>query len=172
MWIVIGHRVKTEPVPGGARVERVCERCGEHAVFYERRMVRTLQVYFLDVLDYDNRRVMACGACGALYATDEPAGDDQGVVGALEKLGASASAAMSRVGEALVGSTSKRSSARATPEPELEDEDEDQDAYEDDGEDGEHESVATRRRLPEESDPVKAALLRRFAELEKRTKKK
>lgn len=40
-------------------------------MFYERHAVSTLQLYFLDVVDYASRTVMACGACGTLYATDE-----------------------------------------------------------------------------------------------------
>lgn len=71
VWIVIGNRTKTERVPGGARVDRDCPACGEHATFYERRAVRTFRLYFLDVFDYDTQRVMACGACGTLFATDE-----------------------------------------------------------------------------------------------------
>ncbi len=71
MWIIFGRKVETERVPGGERVERHCDHCGETAVFYERRMIAKLQLYFLDVLEYDKRRVMACGACGTLYGTDE-----------------------------------------------------------------------------------------------------
>jgi hypothetical protein len=71
VWVVIGNRTKTERVPDGARVERDCPACGEHATFHERRAVRTFRLYFLDVFDYDRQRVMACGACGTLFATDE-----------------------------------------------------------------------------------------------------
>lgn len=42
-------------------------------MFYERRATSTLQLYFLDVADYGSRLVMACGACGTLYATGDAA---------------------------------------------------------------------------------------------------
>lgn len=71
MWIVFGNELKTERVPNGARVERHCARCGETAVFYERVAATKLSLYFIELLEYGKRRVMACGACGALYATDE-----------------------------------------------------------------------------------------------------
>jgi hypothetical protein len=71
MWIVFGNKEKTERVPGGSVVQRHCEQCGETAMFYERQAVSTFQIYFIDILDYGKRTVMACGACGALYATDE-----------------------------------------------------------------------------------------------------
>ena len=47
-------------------------------MFYERRAMTKLQLYFIDILDYGKRRVMACGACGELYATDE-LGEDLGL---------------------------------------------------------------------------------------------
>ena len=42
-------------------------------MFYERRTTSTLQLYFLDIVDYGSRLVMACGACGTLYATGDAA---------------------------------------------------------------------------------------------------
>lgn len=71
MWIVFGNKEKTERVSGGAVVQRHCDQCGETAMFYERKATSVFQVYFIDVVDYGSRTVMACGACGALYATDE-----------------------------------------------------------------------------------------------------
>lgn len=71
MWIVFGNKEKTERVPGGAAVQRHCDQCGETAMFYERKATSVFQIYFIDVVDYGARTVMACGACGALYATDE-----------------------------------------------------------------------------------------------------
>lgn len=71
MWILIGTKEKTERVPDGRRFESRCGACGEVAMFYERRMTSTLQLYFLDIVDYGSRLVMACGACGALYATGD-----------------------------------------------------------------------------------------------------
>jgi hypothetical protein len=95
MWIIFGTKVETERVPNGARAERRCEKCGEVAMFYERRAVSKLQLYFLDVLDYASRRVMACGACGALYGTDEVGAPD-----AAFQLPGAAKDAAARVGEA------------------------------------------------------------------------
>jgi hypothetical protein len=71
MWIVFGTGVKTTRVPGGARVERHCTQCGEHATFYEKEVTATFRLYFIDVFDYQKHRVMACGCCSACYATDE-----------------------------------------------------------------------------------------------------
>lgn len=71
MWLVIGTGEKTERVPNGRQVERHCSQCGEVAMFYERRAISTLRLYFVEVLDYRTRIVMACGACGTLYATDD-----------------------------------------------------------------------------------------------------
>ncbi len=71
MWILFGTTEKTKRVAGGASVERRCESCGETTIFYEKETLTTVQVYLLDVFDYGRQRVMACGACGAHYATDE-----------------------------------------------------------------------------------------------------
>jgi hypothetical protein len=71
MWIIFGNRVRSERVPNGKVAERRCGACGEVAMFYERRVVSTMQLYFLDVFNYKRQRAMSCGACGALYATDE-----------------------------------------------------------------------------------------------------
>ena len=71
MWIVFGNSVKTARVPGGAKVERRCGQCGETATFYEKEITSTFRLYFMDVFDYQRHRVMACGCCGACYATDE-----------------------------------------------------------------------------------------------------
>lgn len=92
MWIVFGNEVKTERVPNGARVERHCASCGETAMFYERTCSTKLSLYFIELLEYGKRRVMACGACGALYATDElgtpaPNANTSNVMAAAEKAG-------------------------------------------------------------------------------------
>ena len=71
MWIVFGTDRKTRRVPGGARVERHCEACDETATFYEKEVVATFQLYFINLFDYRRHRVMSCGCCGACYATDE-----------------------------------------------------------------------------------------------------
>jgi hypothetical protein len=71
MWIVFGTGVKARRVPGGARVERRCGQCDEVATFYEKEVTATFQLYFVELFDYQRHRVMACGCCGACYATDE-----------------------------------------------------------------------------------------------------
>jgi hypothetical protein len=71
MWIVFGTRVNARRVPGGLKVERACGQCGETATFYEKEVTSTFRLYFVDVFDYQRHRVMACGCCGACYATDE-----------------------------------------------------------------------------------------------------
>jgi hypothetical protein len=71
MWIVFGTAEKMTRVPGGAKVERQCDACGEVTTFYEKHVRRTMRLYFVDVFDYARQRVMACGACGTCYATDE-----------------------------------------------------------------------------------------------------
>jgi hypothetical protein len=71
MWIVFGTDQKTQRVPGGARVDRRCESCGETATFYEKEITATFQLYFINLFDYRRHRVMSCGCCGACYATDE-----------------------------------------------------------------------------------------------------
>jgi len=73
MWVVLGTKEKSERVPNGRRFESRCQHCGEVAMFYERRMTSTFQLYFLDVVDYGSRLVMACGACNTLYATGDAA---------------------------------------------------------------------------------------------------
>jgi hypothetical protein len=98
MWIVFGNELKTERVPNGARVERHCGLCGETAVFYERTAVTKLSLYFIELLEYGKRRVMACGACGALYATDElgaalPSSGAGKVIAAAEQAGTQISTA-------------------------------------------------------------------------------
>lgn len=71
MWIVFGTKSQLTRVPGGLKVERRCDRCGEVATFYEKHVTKTARLYFVDVFDYEKHRVMACGCCGACYATDE-----------------------------------------------------------------------------------------------------
>lgn len=204
VWIVIGRRTKTERVPGGLVVERDCPACGEHASFYERRAVRTFRLYFLDVFDYDKQRVMACGACGTLFATEEhgpPSAEEaEGWREALDKAQETVSGAAKRAGEAIgpaldnaapmakragdnvrellaeagesLGPLAKKAQegigqAFGSVSEELRrlGRDDDDDDLEDDEDDED---------LPEsarERDPEKAALLRKFEELERKQKK-
>ncbi|MCA9534516.1 MAG: hypothetical protein KC593_12585 [Myxococcales bacterium] len=71
VWVVLGLKRATERVPGGAQLQRRCESCHEDTTFYEKELKSTFRVYFLDVFDFNRDRVMACGACGAAYVTDE-----------------------------------------------------------------------------------------------------
>ena len=95
MWILFGNKATTERVPNGRRVERHCDSCGETAMFYERVASTKLSLYFIELLEYGKRRVMACGACGELYATDElgePSAPEK-ALNAAEKAGAQIGAA-------------------------------------------------------------------------------
>jgi hypothetical protein len=128
MWLVLGTKEKTERVPNGRQVERHCSACGERAMFYERRATSTFQVYFLDVVDYGSRIVMACGACGVLYATDEAGTRERStletVTGAAENVGSAiasgATRAFHRVSSVARGALEADAPAprqAATPEP-------------------------------------------------------
>jgi hypothetical protein len=94
MWIVLGTKEKSERVPNGRRFESRCQACGEVAMFYERTVTSTLQLYFLDIVNYGTRLVMACGACGTLYATGDAAKAEPDMI-------AKATRAASNVGSAL-----------------------------------------------------------------------
>ncbi len=184
-WIILGHRTKTERVPDGLVVERRCTSCGERATFYERKAVRTFRLYFVDVFDYDAQRVMACGACGALYATDEhgePSTETaSGWRGAFATAAGQVKGAAQKAGEAIAPVWEQASeNARELLEG----------AREGIGpiarkagegvgdafrrlrieEDGVHD-LDEEEKLPEsarEKDPYKADVLRRFEELERR----
>lgn len=71
VWVVLGLKRGTERVPGGAQLVRRCDSCREETTFYEKEIKSTFRLYFLDVFDFDRDRVMACGACGAAFVTDE-----------------------------------------------------------------------------------------------------
>lgn len=195
VWVVIGHRVRSERVPDGLAVERECASCGEVATFYEREAVKSFRLYFLDVFDYDTQRVMACGACGTLYATDElgePSAATAGgwrdalssaasqVSSAARKAGAAIAPTLEQAGENArelfdgaregLGPMARRAS------------DEVGDAFrrlrvEDDGvrdlDEDEPRSKRKKERREKaewelETDPEKRAVLKRFAELEKK----
>lgn len=70
-WVVLGLKRATERVPGGAQLVRRCDGCHEETTFYEKEIKSTFRLYFVDVFDFDRDRVMACGACGAAFVTDE-----------------------------------------------------------------------------------------------------
>ena len=164
MWIVFGTQTKTERVPNGLRVRRECERCTEEADFFERRVVSTFNLYFLPVFDYRRERVMACGACGALFRTDEHGepdlvtsrGWEKALLDAGERAHSALEGAFQSVAPSGFGAMRRAASAvesfvRGAPEPEPE---------------------RFERDEPEIEDPEKAALLRRFAELEKKMAEK
>ncbi len=110
MWIVFGNKRTTERVPNGARVERHCQSCGETSMFYERTSSTKFSLYFIELLEYGKRRVMACGACGELYATDELGDATQQQSGAERALGA-AEKAGAQIGAAAKDAFGKLSAA-------------------------------------------------------------
>jgi predicted dienelactone hydrolase len=128
MWFIIGTKEKTERVPNGRRLECRCSHCGEVSMFYERRAVSTVQLYFLDVADYRSRLVMACGACGTLFGTDEKASQEvtalESFAGAGAKIGSSivsgARRAFERVSESAHAVLESRPAAPRTVAPEAE----------------------------------------------------
>lgn len=71
MWVFVGSGKRLEPVEGGREERRLCQSCGRNAVFYEKRMTRTLSVYFVDLAAFSPKYVMVCGACSAGYAVDD-----------------------------------------------------------------------------------------------------
>src|ERR1700689_210136 len=101
MGIVFGTRVNTRRIPGGRKDEHTYDQWGEAGAFYEKEVTSTFRLYFIDVFDSQRHRVMACGCCGACYATDElgapgtRAGEDH----ALPELGARVERVAGRVGE-------------------------------------------------------------------------
>lgn len=70
-WVVLGLKRATELVPGGAQLTRRCDSCHQETTFYEKEIKSTFRLYFIDVFDFNRDRVMACGACGAAFVTDE-----------------------------------------------------------------------------------------------------
>ena len=70
-WVVLGLKRATERVEGGAQLVRRCDGCHEETTFYEKEIKSTFRLYFIDVFDFNRDRVMACGACGAAFVTDE-----------------------------------------------------------------------------------------------------
>lgn len=101
-------------------------------MFYERMSVSKFSLYFIELLDYGKRRVMACGACGALYATDELGDASQEstadkVIGTAEKAGAQISATaksvFGKLGDAAKSSLEQlRVAASDEPSPALREE--------------------------------------------------
>lgn len=200
VWIVIGQGTKTELVEGGLRVERECASCGEIATFRERKAVKSFRLYMIDVFDFEEQRVMACGACGALFATDElgrPSADTaSGWRGALSSAAAQVGEAVGKAGEALGPAAQKAGEAlgpawdRASENArDLFDEAREglgplaKKAGESVGdalrrlraaaEGEEHDELADddRPESERETDPEKAAVLRRFEALEKKLKR-
>jgi hypothetical protein len=199
VWIILGQRTKTERVPGGLAVERQCPSCNEFSTFYERRAVKTFRVYFMDVFDYADQRVMACGACGTLFATDEhgePSKETKdGWRHAFDDAAKSVGGAVERAGEAL-GPMWEQAAANAqkllgdasdTLGPLAKKAGEGLgEAFgklgdevgagvrrlrgEGLGQEGDEAEDDDRPESEREPDPEKAALLRRFEELEKRQK--
>ena len=125
MWLVLGTKEKTERVPNGRQVEHRCTACGEVAMFYERRATSTFQLYFIDIVDFKSRIVMACGACGMLYATDDGTAREpdalEKVTGVAEQVGARIASGATRAADRLTSAArSAFGQDRAPPPPEAE----------------------------------------------------
>lgn len=186
VWIVLGRRTKTERVPDGVTVERRCPACGETATFYERRAKRTFTLYFLEVFDYDEQRVMACGACGTLYATDEhgrPSAETAaGWQSAVEEAAGAVTTAAKNAGRALapwleqakenVAGLARDASEAVGPLARKASEElgEVTRRATDRGRERPREEERPEAEWEREPDPEKRALLRRFAELEEKSK--
>jgi hypothetical protein len=124
MWIVFGTADKTKRVVGGAKIERHCDHCGERTTFYEKEILSTFRLYFIDVFDYRRQRVMACGGCGTCYATDELGGADGREGTGLDRVGDGVEQAarkagrfLGRASEAVESRLSSLLSDRSSPEP-------------------------------------------------------
>ncbi|MEL6188110.1 MAG: hypothetical protein AAFU79_26090 [Myxococcota bacterium] len=76
MWLFLGTGKRYQPVPGGREMQRHCEQCARSTVFYEKKVSRTVSLYFVDLAAFDPRYVMACGACGAAFAVDDRVSPD------------------------------------------------------------------------------------------------
>ncbi len=198
VWIRIESLSRGEPIEGGVSLERECGACGEVARFEERRGSSSYRRYLLDGVDVEAHRVMACGECGALFATDElgrpsehaasgwravlsQVGDVVGKAGgalgpAAQKAGEAIGPAWERASENArdlfeeakegIGPLAKKAGESVS------------DALRrlrasmgDEGEDEEEEREEDERPESErETDPEKAAVLRRFEALERKMK--
>ena len=130
-------------------------------MFYERRATSTLQLYFLDVVDYGSRLVMACGACGTLYATGDAAHAEPSMIMKASKTAGQVGSAIATGATRVVDRVSDAArdllgSGRSSPAPQRSDERE---------REREEEAMA--------DDPLREddeALEARFKELEKRVR--
>lgn len=71
MFLIFGDKHRTEPVHGGLRTTRTCERCGVKAEFRERRVSKQFRLYFIEMFTHGTHHVLECGACGTCFVTDE-----------------------------------------------------------------------------------------------------
>lgn len=83
MWIIIGQRVETEPVPAPSTLMKTCGKCGVFTTFEERKLVTTARIYFVDAFKYGAKRVMVCAACEAAFAVKDAEPVDAGQEGTL-----------------------------------------------------------------------------------------
>jgi hypothetical protein len=120
MWVIFGTKEATRRVRGGAQVVRHCEGCGEVTTFYEKDVTSTFRLYFIDVFDYRRHRVMACGGCGAHYATDELGARDTDVAATIGKKLEEGSEALGRVASS-VGNELTNLASRLVGRPQPED---------------------------------------------------
>ena len=71
MWIIVGTKTATRPVPGGLSVTRPCATCRAMTTFHEHESQELLRLYFVSLASVGARRVLACGRCGSVVVTDE-----------------------------------------------------------------------------------------------------
>jgi hypothetical protein len=149
-WILVSGKPKTEPVEDGEVVERMCGACGQDADFAEHRGPR-------------GQQMMMCGACGALFRTSEVSTVDTAVESAMPVL--------ERAKEAL-GAASEGLGPLAKKAGETFERIKESFSFDDDDEPTVSEPLMSDDEPTiSDDDPIKADLLRRFAELEKRQKK-
>ena len=68
MFVVVGQRVRTEPVDDGRSKVIECRRCGRPMHHYEHRVVRTATLFLVPVANVTEERVWCCEGCGTRLA--------------------------------------------------------------------------------------------------------
>lgn len=63
MWLLFGNRTKARPIQGGREENRYCPSCGATSRFIECDVTDKIHVFFINLLDLTQRR-MVCNTCG------------------------------------------------------------------------------------------------------------
>jgi hypothetical protein len=63
MWLLFGNRTKARPIQGGREEDRHCPGCGATSRFIECVVTDKVHVFFINLLDLTQRR-MVCTKCG------------------------------------------------------------------------------------------------------------